>query len=75
MIHSIYLLQEEEKNEEVTCIQCDDKMQYNITNLKKYTAYDITVTAFTAVGKGNGTTDSSRTSEDSEDIVLCHFYT
>uniref|UniRef100_K1R9H5 protein-tyrosine-phosphatase n=1 Tax=Magallana gigas TaxID=29159 RepID=K1R9H5_MAGGI len=55
---------EEEKNEGVTCIQCDDKMQYNITNLKKYTAYDITVTAFTAVGKGNGTTDSSRTSED-----------
>lgn len=50
-------------------------MQYNITNLKKYTAYDVTVTAFTAVGKGNGTTDSSRTSEDSEDIVLCHFYT
>lgn len=48
-------------------------MEYNITSLEKFTAYSITVTAFTAVGNGNGSTSKHRTSEDSENILFCHF--
>lgn len=50
-------------------------MQYNITRLEKFTAYFITVTAFTAAGNGNGSTSRKhRTSEDSENILFCHFH-
>lgn len=48
----------------------NDTLQYVVTELEIYTLYNITVTAFTAVGAGENATIRSKTLQDSEFLLI-----
>lgn len=67
---SLTFLQDGEGTKVITHIasfsERNNTLQYVVTELEIFTLYNITVTAFTAVGPGENATSENKTSEDSE---------